>query len=98
MIQLVFDSIGDIMPEWENEQERLIFRLSPAQVSLSKLLHGRIASREVEAIVPDDEPVGMVTTRYEGEAARQVRMMIELPDDIWDDLADRADDLLDADL
>jgi hypothetical protein len=40
----------------------------------------------------------MVVTRYEGDIARQVRVILELPDDVWDDLADRADDLLEKDL
>ena len=87
MIQLVFDSTDNIIPEWEDEQERLIFRLVPAHVSLGRLIHGRIASREADAL-------GMVVTRYEGDMARQVRVILELPDDVWDDLADRADDLL----
>jgi hypothetical protein len=29
-----------------------------------------------------------------GETARQVRVVLELPDDVWDDLAERADALL----
>ncbi len=95
MIQLIFDSTDEILPEWENEQERLIFRLAPANVSLGKLLHGRVASREAGGLVPDDEALGMVVTRYDGDLARQVRVILELPDDVWDDLADRADDLLD---
>ena len=94
MIQLIFDSTDEIIPEWEDEQERLIFRLAPAHASLSQLIHGRIASREADAPVPDDEALGMVATRYEGDLALQVRVILELPDDVWDDLADRADDLL----
>jgi hypothetical protein len=94
MIQLTFDSTDNIIPEWEDEQERLIFRLALARVSLGRLIHGRIASREAEAPVPDDDGLGMVVTRYEGDLARQVRVILELPDEIWDDLADRADDLL----
>jgi hypothetical protein len=49
------------------------------------------------ATVSDGEAVGMVATRYEGDIAREVRVIIELPDDVWDDLADRADDLLEGD-
>ena len=98
MIQLIFDSTDKIIPEWENEQERLIFRLAPASVSLGQLLHGRIASREAGAPVPDGEALGMIATRYEGDVACQVRVILELPDDVWDDLADRADDLLEKDL
>jgi len=94
MIQLIFDSTDNIIPEWEGEQERLIFRLAPAHVSLSQLIHGRIASREADTSVPDSDALGMVVTRYEGDMARQVRVILELPDDVWDDLADRADDLL----
>jgi hypothetical protein len=98
MIRLIFDSTDEIIPEWENEQERLIFRLAPATVSLGKLLHVRVASREAGAPMPDDEALSMVVTRYEGDIARQVRVILELPDDVWDDLADRADDLLEKDL
>ena len=98
MIQLIFDSTDTIIPEWENEQERLIFRLAPATVSLGKLLHGRVASREADASMPNGEALGMVVTRYEGDIARQVRVILELPDDVWDDVADRADDLLEKDL
>jgi hypothetical protein len=94
MIQLIFDSTDKIIPEWEDEQERLIFHLAPAHVSLSQLIHGRIASREADASVPDGDALGMVVTRYEGDLAHQVRVILELPDDVWDDLADRADDLL----
>ena len=92
MIQLIFDSTDNIIPEWEDEQERLIF-LAPAHVSLGRLIHGRVASREADVSVPD-VALGMVVTRYEGDLARQVRVILELPDDVWDDLADRADDLL----
>jgi hypothetical protein len=95
MIQLILDSTGKIVPEWENEQERLVFRLLPSNVSLSRLLHARMDG--AGATVPDGEAVGMVATRYEGDIAREVRVIIELPDDIWDDLADRADDLLEGD-
>lgn len=98
MIQLIFDSTDEIIPEWENEQERLIFRLAPATVSLGKLLHGRVTSREADAPMPDGEAVGMVVTRYEGDMARQVCVILELPDDVWDDVADRVDDLLEKDL
>ena len=98
MIQLIFDSTDEIVPEWENEQERLIFRLAPAKVSLGELLQGRVASRKAGAPLPDREAVGMVVTRYEGDIARQVRVILELPDDVWDDVADRADDLLEKDL
>ena len=98
MIQLVFDSTDKIIPEWENEQERLVFHLSPVTVSLTKLLHGRLTLSESGAAVPDNEALGMVATRYEGDVARQVRVILELPDEIWDDLADRADDLLEKDL
>ena len=93
MIQLIFDSVGKIVPEWENEQERLVFRLSMGTVSCTPLLHGRMS--EAGSAVPDEEALGLVTTRYEGDVARQVRVILELPDDVWDRLADRADELLD---
>jgi hypothetical protein len=98
MIQLIFDSTDEIIPEWENEQERLTFRLAPATVSLGGLLQERIASRQAGAPLADRETLGMVITRYEGDVARQVRVILELPDDVWDDVADRADELLDQDL
>ena len=98
MIQLIFDSTDEIIPEWENDQERLIFRLAPASVSLGGLFHGRVASHETGAPLPDDEAVGMVVTRYEGDIACQVRVILELPYDVWDGLADQADDLLEKDL
>jgi hypothetical protein len=92
MIQLIFDSVDKIIPEWENEQERLVFCLSAAHVSRSQLLHGRM---EEAGTATEDEALGMVATRYEGDAARQVRVILELPDEVWDRLADRADALLD---
>jgi hypothetical protein len=93
MIQLIFDSVDKIVPEWEHEQERLVFRLSAARVSRSQLLHGRLS--QAGLAVPDDEAVSLVATRYEGDVAREVRVILELPDDVWDRLADRADELLD---
>jgi hypothetical protein len=93
MIQLIFDSVGKLVPEWENEQERLVFRLLAANASRSRLLHGRMS--EAGLAVPDDEAVSLVATRYEGDVAREVRVILELPDDVWDRLADRADKLLD---
>jgi hypothetical protein len=98
MIQFVFESTGKVLPEWEHEEERLVFRLSPAQVSTSVLLHGRIASREVDATVTDDDALGLVIMKYEGELAHQVRVILELPDDVWDALADEADALLEKDV
>ena len=92
MIQLIFDSVDKIAPEWENEQERLVFRLSAANVSRSQLLHGRMS--EAGASVPDDEALGMTATHYDGDVARKVRVILELPVEIWDHLADRADELL----
>ncbi len=77
MIQLIFDSTDEILPEWENEQERLIFRLAPANVSLGKLLHGRVASREAGGLVPDDEALGtqriVVATEVREPASRNER-------------------------
>ncbi len=93
MIQLIFDSVDKIVPEWENEQQRLMFRLSAANVSRNQLLHGRMNQAGLAA--PDDEALGLVATRYEGDVARQVRVILELPDDVWDRLADRTDELLD---
>ena len=98
MIQLIFDSTGEIIPEWENEQERLIFRLAQATVSLGGLLRERVASHQAGALPADQEALGMVVTHYDGDVARQVRVILELPDDVWDGMADRADDLLEKDL
>ena len=91
MIQIILES-DQIMPEWEHDEERLALRLSPAQVSRSRLLHGKLdeASLPVQAT----EALGQIATRYVGETARQVRIILELPDDAWDDLAERADALL----
>ena len=93
MIQLIFDSVDKIVPEWENEQQWLVFRLSAANVSRKQLLHGRMS--EAGSSVPDDEALGLVATYYLGDVAREVRVILELPDEVWDRLADRADELLD---
>ncbi len=93
MIQLIFDSEGKITPEWENEQERLVFRLSAANVVRASLLHKRLEA--ADAAVPDDQALGMVALLYDGNVASQVRIILELPGERWDALADRADDLLD---
>ena len=92
MIQIIFES-DQIMPEWEHDEERLTLRLSPARVSRSTLLHGQLdqAGLPVQAT----EALGLTATRYVGETARQVRVILELPDDVWDDLAERADALMD---
>ena len=94
MIQIIFES-DQIMPEWEHDEERLTLRLSPARVSRSTLLHGQLdqAGLPVQAA----EALGRTATHYAGETARQVRVILELPDDVWDDLAERADALLDQD-
>lgn len=93
MIQLIFDSVGKLIPEWENEQERLVFRLSAGNVSRSELLHGRVEEVGIAAV--EDEALGMVATRYESDIAREARVILELPDEVWDRLANRADELLD---
>jgi hypothetical protein len=93
MIQLIFDSVGQLIPEWDNEQERLVFRLSAARVSRSQLLRGCL--EEAGASIPDGQALGLVATRYEGDLAREVRVILELPDEAWDGLANRADELLD---
>jgi hypothetical protein len=92
MIQIIFES-DQITPEWEHDEERLALRLSPAQVSRSTLLHGKLD--EAGLPVQATEAWGRIATRYVGETARQVRVILELPDDVWDDLAERADALLD---
>ncbi len=91
MIQIILES-DQILPEWEHEEERLTLRLSPAHVSRSTLLHGKLDEAGLPAQAT--EALGLVATRYVGETARQVRVVLELPDDVWDDLAERADALL----
>jgi hypothetical protein len=93
MIQLVFKSTGKITPEWEHDEERLAFRLAPGQVSASKLLHGRLD--EANVVVPDAEPLGLIAARYAGDAPHELRVILELPDEVWDALAEQADRLLD---
>ena len=92
MIQLVFESTGKLAPGWEYGQERLVFRLALPQVSQSRLLHGRMD--EAGESVTDAAALGMVDLEYDGDVAHQVRVILELPDDVWDVLADRADALL----
>jgi len=91
MIQIILES-DPIIPEWEHDEERLTLRLSPARVSRSTLLHGKLD--EAGLPVQATEALGLIATRYMGDLARQVRVILELPDDVWDDLAERADALL----
>jgi hypothetical protein len=93
MIQLIFENADKIVPEWEHEEERLAFRLSPVRVSRSTLLHGRM--EEAGDSTSDQASLGLVATHYEGDVARQVRVILELPDEVWDALAEHADELLD---
>ncbi len=92
MIQFTFDSIARIVSEWENEQERLTFHLMPASVCRSEALHARMDAAGARG--PDPDAVGMVALHYDGDLARQVRVILELPEDVWQDLANRADGLL----
>ena len=89
MIQLVFDSIAKVVSEWENEQERMIFYLSPSRVGRSELLHGRLEAGGAQE--PAGEGVGMVALRYDGDVVREARVILELPDEAWDALASQAD-------
>lgn len=95
MIQIIFES-NQITPEWEHEEERLTLRLVPVRVSRSTLVHGKLD--EAGIAVQATEALGLVTTRYAGDIARQVRVILELPDDVWDALAEQADALLDQEL
>ena len=88
MIQLAFESVVQIIPEWENEQERLIFCVTLASVCRSAALHERMGEA--------DQVVGMVALDYDGDLARQARVILELPDDVWNHLANQADELLEA--
>jgi len=92
MIQLVFDSIAKIVPEWENEQERLIFCLSPIRLGRSELLHKRLEAGGAQE--PAGGGVGMVALRYVGDVVREARVILELPDETWDALASQVDGLL----
>jgi hypothetical protein len=94
MIQLIFESKGKVTLGWEDEQEQLVFRLSPTGVERGDSLH----KQEVGAAVPSNEAMGAITLHYDGDVARQVRIILELPDEVWDNLANWTDDLLDKDL
>jgi len=94
VIQLVFESVARIVPEWENGQERLIFRLAPISVRRSGTLHERMDAAGATGL--DDEAVGLVALHYDGDLARQARVILELPDEVWDHLANQADELLEA--
>jgi hypothetical protein len=94
MIQLVFDSVANLVPEWENGQERLIFCLTPASVRRSELLHERLGAAGATKL--DSKAAGMVALQYEGDLARQARVILELPDDVWNHLASQVDELLEA--
>ncbi len=96
MIQLIFDSKGKIVPEWEDNHERLVFRLLPTNVKPGNMLHRQ--ADEAGLSLPDSEAVGAVELRYEGDLAREVHVILELPDEVWDNLANWADDLLDENL
>ncbi len=96
MIQLVFDSKDKITPSWEDKQERLVFRLSLTDVKQCHTLHQEM--EETGAPAQDDEAMGVVALRYEDESPSQVQLILELPDDVWDNLANWADDLLDEGL
>ncbi len=96
MIQLIFDSKGKVVPEWEDDHERLVFRLSPANVKRGGTLHRQ--ADEAGLSLPDSEAAGVVDLRYEGDLAREVQVILELPDEVWDNLANWADDLLDENL
>jgi hypothetical protein len=96
MIQLIFDSKGKIVPEWEGDRERLVFHLAPASVKRNSTIHRQ--ADEAGMSLPDSEAVAAVDLHYEGDMARQVRVILELPDEVWDNLANWADDLLDENL
>lgn len=92
MIQLVFDSIAKVVPEWENEQERLIFCLAPIRLGRGELLHKRLEAGGAQE--PAGEGVGMIALRYDGDMVREARVILELPDEAWDVLASQADSLV----
>ena len=92
MIQFVFESVARLVPEWENGQERLVFRLAPAGVCCSELLHERWGAGGPQA--PAGEGVAMLALRYDGDIVREARVILELPDETWDALASQADGLL----
>lgn len=93
MIRLVVRSKGKIIPGWENDSERLLFCLSPVEVEQDASLHQHL--EESGATVSRDEAVGAVMLDYDGDVARAVQVILELPDEAWDNLANWADDLLD---
>ena len=92
MIQFTFDSIAKIMPEWEKEQERFIFRLATARVCRNEALHERMDAIGAKGL--DGVAANMAALHYDGDPACQVRMSLELPKDVRQDLANRANDLV----
>ncbi|MBN1888635.1 MAG: hypothetical protein JW850_11615 [Thermoflexales bacterium] len=95
MIRLVFASTGQLVPEEEDGQQKLVFRLPRASVDRGGELHQQLEELGERMLV--DDAAGMVSIYYEGEVARKVQLVLELPDAVWDNLANCADDLLDED-
>lgn len=93
MIRLVLRSKGKIVPGWENDSERLLFGLAQAKVEPGASLHQQLEDAGVAISAGD--AAGAVTLDYDGDAARAVQVVLELPDEAWDNLANWADDLLD---
>ncbi len=93
MIQLVFESKGKITLD---AQGRLVFRLSPTRVECGDSLHQQAQQAGLNA--PQDEAMGALALQYDGEAARHAQVILELPDEVWDNLANWTDDLLDQEL
>lgn len=95
MIRLVFASTGQLVPERGSGQHKLVFRLPRASVDRGGDLHQQL--EEAGERLQSDDAAGMVAIQYEGEVARKVQLVLELPDAVWDNLANCADDLLDED-
>jgi hypothetical protein len=95
MIRLVFASTGHLVPERENGQQKLVFRLPRASVDRGGDLHRQL--EEAGERLQSDDAAGLVAIEYEGEIVRKVQLVLELPDAVWDNLANCADDLLDED-
>ncbi len=95
MIRLVFASTGQLVPEHGDGQQKLVFRLPRASVDRGDDLHQQL--EEAGERLQSDDAAGLVAIQYEGEVARKVQLVLELPDAVWDNLANCADDLLDED-
>jgi len=93
MIQITLNHKGKIIPEWEDENERLVFRLSPVNITNDGSIHQEM--EDAGTPVPANEALGTISLHYEDDVVQGIQIVLELPDEVWDNLANWADDLLD---